>query len=137
MFSLRIKRRLCKMGPLDLSLALEAADGDVDLMQAVIETFLEETPILLAELEQALRSNNAVVVQRASHTIKGNLRLFGNVPATLLAEQLESMGAEHDLRNGVETFDLLQDSLRTLKLQIVKSLPRLAENANPSPTEPK
>ena len=113
------------MEPLDLSLAIKAADGDLELLQVVIEAFLEEYPALLAELETAIRAGDSVVVQRASHTIKGTLRLFGNVPSKELAERLEEMGCTGSLRMATETYDSLKLSLASLGRQLSHAMKNL------------
>ena len=65
------------MHPIDLTLALKATDGDVELLKIVVEAFLDEYPTLMARLEPAIKSTDSSLIRRASHTIKGTLRLFG------------------------------------------------------------
>lgn len=113
------------MHPIDLSHALKATDGDLQLLQEVVEAFLEEYPTLLAQLEAALRAGNNPVVQRASHTIKGTLRLFGNVPSRAIAETLEEMGASGSLENATELYESLKMSLTTLRLQLLDAMKNL------------
>ncbi len=115
------------MQPLDLSLALKAADGDVDLLRDVLEAFLEEYPTLLAELEPALKAGDSAVVQRASHTIKGTLRLFGNVPSKELAERLEEMGASGSLDDAPKTYEALKQSLESLRRSLLDAMKNLEE----------
>ncbi len=113
------------MKPLDLSLALKATDGDIQLLREVIETFLQEYPILLAQLEAALQAGNHAVVQRSSHTIKGTLRLFGKVPSQELAELLEEMGTSGSLENATETYESLKLSLAALRRQLLDAIKNL------------
>ena len=113
------------MHPIDLSHALQATDGDLELLQEVLEVFLEEYPTLLAQMETALSAGNKAVVQRASHTIKGTLRLFGNVPSREIAETLEQMGASGSLENATESYESLKTSLATLRLQLLKAMKNL------------
>ena len=113
------------MEPFDLSLAMKATDGDLELLKAVIDAFLEEYPALLAELEPAIQAGDSAVIQRASHTIKGTLRLFGNVPSKELAEQLEEMGSTGSLRNAVETYDSLKLALASLRRQLLDAMKNL------------
>ena len=119
------------MQTIDLSLAMKATEGDLELLQVVIEAFLEEYPALLAELEPAIRAGDNAVVQRASHTIKGTLRLFGNVPSRELAERLEEMGCTKSLGNAeslgkaAETYDALKLSLASLRRQLSDAMKNL------------
>ena len=116
------------MHPIDLSNALKATDGDLQLLQEVLEAFLEEYPTLLTQLEAALRAGNNVVVQRASHTIKGTLRLFGNVHSRAIAETLEQMGASGSLENASESYESLKMSLATLRHQLLDAMKNLGLN---------
>lgn len=111
-----------KMHPIDLSYALKATDGDLELLREVLEAFLEEYPTQLAQMEAALSAGDNSVVQRASHTIKGTLRLFGNVPSRAIAETLEQMGASGSLENATESYESLKMSLATLRLQLLDAM---------------
>ncbi|MEQ1827498.1 MAG: Hpt domain-containing protein [Pirellula sp.] len=106
-------------------MALKATDGDVDLLTEVVEAFLSEYPSLLAELDEALESGNCEVVQRASHTIKGSLRLFGEVPSRSFAETLEEMGASGHLENAAAPFQSLSASLNLLREQLLVAIKNL------------
>ena len=110
------------MQPIDLTLALKATDGDFELLKDVVDAFLEEYPTLMAVLEPAIVARDAAVVQRASHTIKGTLRLFGNVPAKAFAEQLEEMGQSGVLEHALDTFESLKHELSTLRAQLVDAM---------------
>ena len=116
------------MQPLDLSLALKAADGDLDLLHDVVEAFLEEYPTLLAALGPALTAGDSAVVQRASHTIKGTLRLFGNVPSKEFAERLEEMGASGSLEDAPKTYESLKNSLESLRRSLLDAMKNLEES---------
>ena len=113
------------MQSIDLSLALKATDGDIELLHEVVESFLEEYPTLLAQLEAALQAGDKAVVQRSSHTIKGTLRLFGKSPSQELAELLEEIGASGSLENATETYELLKLSLATLRRQLLEAIKNL------------
>lgn len=115
------------MKSIDLTLALKATDGDIGLLQEVLEAFFEEYPTLLAELEPALQMGDSTVVQRASHTINGSLRLFGNKLSRELAERLEGMGASGSLGEAKETLESLKLSLASLRSQLLAAMKDLIE----------
>ena len=110
------------MQPIDLSLALNATDGDIELLRDVVEAFLEEYPTLLVQLEAAIQAGDKALVQRSSHTIKGTLRLFGKVPSQELAGLLEEMGTSGSLENATETYQSLKLSLAALRPQLLESM---------------
>ncbi len=113
------------MQPIDLSYALKATDGDIELLREVVGSFLEEYPTLLAQLEAALRAGDNAVVQRSSHTIKGTLRLFEKDPSQELAGLLEEMGASGSLENATETYESLKLSLAALRRQLLDAMKNL------------
>ena len=71
--------------------ALETASGNVELLREVSASFLEETPCLLAQMEEAVRNANARALKNAAHTLKGNLRIFGQSRTQELADRLENI----------------------------------------------
>ena len=74
---------------LDWDAALEAVDGDRELLGKVIDGFLGQQPALLVELREALRSGNLPVAKRVAHTVGGSLRLFQGARVVALANDLE------------------------------------------------
>lgn len=106
--------------------ALKSTDGDAELLRDVVEAFLEESPTLLAQLEHAIPQANYVDVRRASHTLKGTLRLFGSTPSRDLAADLEEMGRAQSLEHAELKLAALKDSLNLLRSQLVIGLQTLA-----------
>ena len=43
----------------------------------MIDTFLDDAPGLMAEIEGAVASGDAAALRRAAHTLKSNSRTFG------------------------------------------------------------
>jgi PAS domain S-box-containing protein len=103
---------------LDLTTALDATDGDVDLLKEVIRAFLDEAPQLAAELEQAVHAGDGDTVQRAAHTIKGAVRLFPDCPVRDAAENLEQMGRDQDLAQAEAALTRLKARLDDLLAQM-------------------
>ncbi len=74
---------------LDWDAALEAVDGDRELLGKVIDGFLGQQPTLIAELREALAAGNLPVVKRVAHTVGGSLRMFHGARVVALANDLE------------------------------------------------
>ena len=64
------------MNKINLRPALAAMDHDEDILYAVVAAFTEEVPSLMHEFDQALAKNDQPVVERTSHTLKGNFRIL-------------------------------------------------------------
>jgi HPt (histidine-containing phosphotransfer) domain-containing protein len=77
---------------LDWDAAHETVDGDEELLRIVLSAMLEECPLRLKDLEQAVQQSDAPLLRRSAHTVKGNLRIFGHCYANELAQQLEVIG---------------------------------------------
>ena len=67
---------------------LQAAAGD-DFVRELIDTFLEEAPLMLAELRNALAAANAEAFRRAAHSLKSNSHTFGALTLAAKARALE------------------------------------------------
>lgn len=67
-------------------------DGDGEFLKELIGIFLEDTPKHFAQLEDALARQDAAVVTRAAHTIKGSSGNFGAEQFARLAKDIESAG---------------------------------------------
>ncbi len=107
---------------LDMSTALETVENDQELLRTVLEELLKETPKLVDQLDEAIRQNDPVTVQRAGHTIKGTMRLFPDQPLRGLAGQLEEMGREKNLTGAADVFQSLRAAANEFTAQLQESL---------------
>jgi len=73
------------------------ATTDAAFVQELIDTFLDDSPNLIAEMRQALPSGNAEAFRRAAHSLKSNSASFGALTLSALAKELEMMGKAGDL----------------------------------------
>ena len=60
-----------------------------DSLAELIESFLEEAPVLLDQMQRAADSSDRVVLGRAAHTLKSSARDFGAEQLSALCELLE------------------------------------------------
>ncbi len=83
-----------KGGAVDWSAALESTGNDPQLLQELIEVFLDEGPMLLRAIRSALENQDAAVLRRSAHTLKGSLRIFGVTQGVELAQEIENRGKQ-------------------------------------------
>lgn len=95
---------------LDLEMALENLDGDVELLQEVIEIFLEMVPEQLDNLEDAIATGRISDVQRQAHSLKGSA---SNFCATRFVQTAYTL--EHAAKAG--SLDRASDLLRELRAE--------------------
>lgn len=72
-------------------------DGDSAFLRELIDIYLTDTPKQLIQLEEALARQDATIVVRAAHTIKGSSGNFGAEDFASLAKQIESAGKANNL----------------------------------------
>ena len=65
-----------------------------DFVRELVDTFREEAPAMLAELERALAANEAEPFRRAAHSLKSNAHTFGALALGSLARELELGGLD-------------------------------------------
>lgn len=68
-----------------------------DFIVELIDTYNEETQVLIDQLGQALASGEAVSFGRYAHSIKSSSASFGALTFSQLARELEMMGKSNDL----------------------------------------
>ena len=76
----------------DLEFALESLDGDVELLLSQMGFFLADSPMLLAQIEQATREQDPRALQLAAHRLKGMLARYACHAGAELAYALEQLG---------------------------------------------
>ncbi len=83
------------MGTLDpaaLKNLYEMVGGDTEFIIELMDTFLEDAPRMLSDMHQALASGDAVLLRRASHSLKANCAEFGATALSDINRELEEAG---------------------------------------------
>lgn len=104
---------------LDWQAALATVQGDRELLRVVAETFLDESPQLLARIRQALETGVPGEAHRAAHTLKGSLNYFGAASAFDLAFRIEVLSGECNLDEARRTLPLLEAEVAKLRPALV------------------
>lgn len=74
---------------IDWQQALDALDGNRELLSELIEIYREECPKLRAEIAVSLESADMPGLRRAAHTLKGALGHLAAANGLQLAQQIE------------------------------------------------
>ena len=98
-------------GPVDTSALLDRLDGDSQLLNELIEIYLNESPSLLAAAQRALEEKKGRELARLAHTIKGSAGNFLAQATFEAAEQLEAFAERGD-------FPRAHDAMSTLELEM-------------------
>ncbi len=78
------------LNPAALEQLMELVGDDKDALAELIHSFLEDTPTLLANMHQAITTNDMELLRRAAHTLKSSARDFGAIPLSQLSQKLEA-----------------------------------------------
>ena len=110
------------MQRVDLAQALHAVNGDRDLLRQIFDAFLEECPILLNNIQQALANGDAKACHMAAHTLKGAVRTFGAERASGLASDMEAGGKAGDMEFVRATWPELFQEVEAIRAELAAGL---------------
>jgi HPt (histidine-containing phosphotransfer) domain-containing protein len=105
--------------PAALAALRELNPEDPAFLRELIDVFLEDVPLRLAEIDKALATQDAALLTRAAHTIKGSCGNFGAAALVAVALEMEQQGRSAAFAAATATlpalrreFDLVADYLR-------------------------
>lgn len=78
--------------PAALAALRELNPEDPGFLRELIDVFLQDVPLRLAEIERAIAARDAVLLTRAAHTIKGSCGNFGAAALGAVALEIEQQG---------------------------------------------
>jgi HPt (histidine-containing phosphotransfer) domain-containing protein len=99
---------------LDWVQAMQAVNGDAELLEDVLEAALDEFPKLLTEIHGAVAKGDAAALKLAAHSLKGTVRFFGENPVYTHAYRLEQMGRDDRMDGAEEALADLEKAVRQL-----------------------
>lgn len=86
-------------------------DDDMELLQELIELFLEDYPQLMSDIHSAIQNGDATALKSSAHTLKGSVSNFCAQSAVDAALKLEIAGGNEDLSTAEADFVALQTSM--------------------------
>jgi CheY-like chemotaxis protein len=76
---------------------LDRLEGDEELFQEIVKTFLDDAPLQMENLKQALREENLNQLEKQAHALRGAAMNIGGNALQTVAFALEVSGKNHDL----------------------------------------
>jgi len=98
----------------DRATMLERLGGDVELMSEIVTLFVEECPNMIASVRDSISEQDANLVQRSAHTLKGALLNIAADPVAETARRLEFLGRSGELTESAEVLASLESELDRL-----------------------
>ena len=97
---------------------------DEDLVQAVLDGYLQHIPGRIGALETAIQNRNAEVAVREAHTIKGMAANVAGEAVRKLAHELENAGRSGDLHTMASRLVELKEQVSILNETIMSIEPQ-------------
>jgi len=107
---------------------LEKLGGDKNLLEDVIEIFLEEAPRHLASLRHGLDVKSAEEIERSAHSLKGELGYLSLSELSKSACDLEGMGRADDIEGVAKLLPSFEAAVFKLLMSIASG--RVAESGD-------
>jgi signal transduction histidine kinase/DNA-binding response OmpR family regulator len=104
----------------DRQATLARVENDPELLQALVDAFLDECPRLTADIRAAIDGSEPTKLSRAAHALKGSLGVFGASSAMAAAERLEMLADARDLQGAAAAYPHLEQSLAQVAPALVE-----------------
>jgi HPt (histidine-containing phosphotransfer) domain-containing protein len=97
--------------PVDKEALLNLVDEDLDFLETLVDTFLEDCDSYMSSIRTAVEEEDATTLQEEAHGLKGAVANLKAEPAWEAARRLEEMGRS-------ATFDEVDAALEQLETEI-------------------
>jgi CheY-like chemotaxis protein/HPt (histidine-containing phosphotransfer) domain-containing protein len=95
--------------------ALARLDNDLDFLGEIVQLFLEDCPVRMAEIRDAIARGDALLLQRAAHTLKGALSNLEAPAAYRAAVQFEATTKEENGAKVQAAYTKLEEAIHALE----------------------
>ena len=99
----------------DRQALLQAFDNDWEFLMEVVDMFVTDYPQMMTDIKQAIDHQDASMLERTAHALKGMLGNFQVDASVQKAFALETVGRNETFDNARATFDSLTDELARLE----------------------
>jgi len=122
----------CPEEVFDLAAALQLVEGDLEFLCHLAAMLDEDAPQQIADIRDAVESQDAAQLERSAHRLKGSLVPFAAPAAMKAAQALEVMGHSGELSNARGEYRLLDAEI----LRLLATLKGLTYPASSLPAGP-
>lgn len=103
---------------LDRDELMDRMGGDRELLVEIVDLFLSDCPKRLAELREAVERQDAAMIARIAHAVKGQVANLAGATAKAAALRLEQMGSEVNLTGARKELASLEGAIEQLKIAL-------------------
>ena len=98
----------------DLSIAMEAVLGNEDLFREIAGMLIENSSDYIAKIKEGIAGNDAGILEREAHSLKGAVGNFGAKEVYEAAYRLEKLGNEGKIAAAAAGLSSLESALNEL-----------------------
>jgi len=102
-------------GVFDLAVAAERIPGGPEAVREMAGILLQECSRYMQQIRDGLDRQDAKVVERAAHTVKGNADYFGAAAVVAAALRVETLGRDAKLDEAKEAMGALEHEVARLE----------------------
>jgi HPt (histidine-containing phosphotransfer) domain-containing protein len=114
---------------LDSQMVLAQVDGNLLLLQELVEMFLADAPRDIEEIREAIGQRDLSLLKTTVHSLRGTLGIFGPSAACEVARQLETLAESGCLAGADDVCSALETAMQPLQ-RAVAGLVRNAAGHN-------
>jgi len=103
----------------DMDQLLANVDGDMSLLKEIVGLFLEDCPILMSRLQDAIACGSPTDIERAAHSLKGSLGSLAAKTAFDSALGLEQIGRSGQVSEAPDAYAVLEKDIEDLKKSLL------------------
>ena len=111
----------------DRDVLMERMESDVELIRSLVAVFEADRPMLLSDVATALEADDADALERAAHTLKGAVGVFGAEPSRARAERIERMGRDGVVGEARQEYVELEREVLALEEDLKRLVEELGE----------
>jgi HPt (histidine-containing phosphotransfer) domain-containing protein len=98
---------------------LDRLGGDKEIFREIVAIFLEDAPLQVQKLKQALQEGDPAWVERRAHSLKGAAMNMAGKALQTVASEMEVAGKEGNLQRAGALIEKLDQEFERLKKSLV------------------
>lgn len=102
---------------------------DPEVFYAVLHTYLQETPQLLATLQTAVTMGDASAMQRTAHSLKSSSAVLGALALSSLCAELETVGGTKVTVDAATILSQMAAEYEAVRVALTNELERCSESS--------
>lgn len=108
---------------------IEELSGSLgEVVYSMVEAFIEDTPVYIDSLKNALASGNGKQVRELAHTIKGSAGNFGAHRLVEIAKNLEALALNDHLSQCTSHVDQMVEQFGNLRAEMEKNILKVGQD---------